>query len=520
MSAFWEAQSARKIVRRIIIEADLILETPAHLGGGEKNGTEMLLLTDALEGKPLLTGASVAGALRHHLLRLEHGYLTTDDSDVRQNKFTWATRLFGSAYDEQYGEQSRVIVDDALGKEKQADDPKNKTPLLEIRDGVRLDGRTRTAEDQKLFSHQVWAAGTPFPLRLEVQFYESDGKGDTLLGALCAALGGFSDGSITLGARKSRGYGRVRMEQARVFDLDLKTKKGLKGWLDLPACLPLPDDTNGVIDFAAFAATYQTNRPTDHRAFFQIEATFALEDSLLIRAGSDVSQMQHLMSAGNPVLSGTSLAGALRARAVKICQTFAPPPPPSEDEKTPKQPELVNGIFGPLGDDKPNEQEERKLKGSRLHVRESVIEQGLTDWVQARVKIDRFTGGAFDTALYDQQPVFAKPETQVCLKVTLRNPQPAEIGLLLLLLKDLWTADLALGGESQVGRGRLRGLGATLVHQWEDQPKDRPKDQLKKMLRRDFTFGQPSDLLPAERIALQDFVQAFVDSPLKEVTHA
>ncbi len=36
------------------------------------------------------------------------------------------------------------------------------------------------------------------------------------------------------------------------------------------------------------------------------------------------------------------------------------------------------------------------------------------------------------------------------------------MGLLLLVLKDLWTEDLPLGGESSVGRGRLRGQKATL----------------------------------------------------------
>ncbi|MGQ9815302.1 MAG: hypothetical protein ACUVR3_09155, partial [Candidatus Roseilinea sp.] len=45
-------------------------------------------------------------------------------------------------------------------------------------------------------------------------------------------------------------------------------------------------------------------------------------------------------------------------------------------------------------------------------------------------------------------------------------PQPgikqSEIGLLLLLLKDLWTGDLPLGGESSVGRGRLKGVQAVI----------------------------------------------------------
>ena len=37
--------------------------------------------------------------------------------------------------------------------------------------------------------------------------------------------------------------------------------------------------------------------------------------------------------------------------------------------------------------------------------------------------------------------------------------------MLLLLLKDLWTGDLPLGGESSIGRGRLRGLEAKLCDQ-------------------------------------------------------
>ncbi len=37
--------------------------------------------------------------------------------------------------------------------------------------------------------------------------------------------------------------------------------------------------------------------------------------------------------------------------------------------------------------------------------------------------------------------------------------------MLLLLLKDLWTGDLPLGGEISVGRGRLRGKSAHLKYQ-------------------------------------------------------
>lgn len=37
------------------------------------------------------------------------------------------------------------------------------------------------------------------------------------------------------------------------------------------------------------------------------------------------------------------------------------------------------------------------------------------------------------------------------------NPKKEEIGLILLNLKDLFTGDIALGGEKSVGRGRFEG---------------------------------------------------------------
>ena len=82
--------------------------------------------------------------------------------------------------------------------------------------------------------------------------------------------------------------------------------------------------------------------------------------------------------------------------------------------------------------------------------------------VQTRVKIDRFTGGAYETGLINEEPLWSSKTAIVGLNLHLRNPADHEVGLLLLVLKDLWTGDVALGGESSVGRGRLAGRSATL----------------------------------------------------------
>ena len=50
----------------------------------------------------------------------------------------------------------------------------------------------------------------------------------------------------------------------------------------------------------------------------------------------------------------------------------------------------------------------------------------------------------------------------VTLEIEIQKPKDAEVGLLLLLLKDLWLGDLPLGGESSIGRGQLAGKSANL----------------------------------------------------------
>jgi hypothetical protein len=84
--------------------------------------------------------------------------------------------------------------------------------------------------------------------------------------------------------------------------------------------------------------------------------------------------------------------------------------------------------------------------------------------IQSRIRIDRFTGGVYPGALFDEQPILGQKTSQPHLELIfeIRKPENAFIGLLLQLLKDLWTEDLPLGGEAGIGRGRLTGLSANL----------------------------------------------------------
>ncbi|MCI0694048.1 RAMP superfamily CRISPR-associated protein [candidate division KSB1 bacterium] len=451
----WSGDESRRIIKRIVVEVDLVLETPAHFGNGDTDDlTDMPLVVDPFDGRtPLLTGASIAGALRSYLRAREKGYgqrlpnpkVKKDKSGVQQERTTCAVKLFGGFRADDEGEQSALIIDDALGKNFG----------VEMRDGVKLNSSSRTAQDDTLYNLELWQAGTIFPLRFELLIREKEDDEQQLKQALTTALFGLTNGSITLGARKRRGYGRVTVEKWRIKTYDLKNLKDEKGglldWIKYGG-EPLKDE-NLVTDIRDALNTTELG---DSRKIFFVYATFSLDGSVLIRSGGgkddtgpDMVHLHALQRDGNvkPILSGTSLAGTLRARALKIANTIG---------TSNKANKLIDSMFGP--DIKPG----IKPGASRVIVEEYVIDNAKTDLVQNRVSIDRFTGGARETALFDQQPAFGGDDTTVTVNIRLLNPEDHEIGLLLLLLKDLWTGDLPLGGESSVGRGRLRGKLAEL----------------------------------------------------------
>lgn len=452
----WSGDKSRKIAARVIVEGDLVLQTPAHFGSGDGSDlTDMPLLVDALDGQtPLLTGASIAGALRSYLREREHGY------DQVANHQSLSVCLFGGLKEDKEGKQSPLVVEDVLGRDYG----------METRSGVKINPKTRTAEEKKLFDVQLWQAGTTFCLRFEL-LCQADNE-THLKEALAAALTGLSDGSITLGMRKRRGYGRVAVSKWRVKRYDLMQPAGLLDWL-AHGHKPLADVSNITEGSDIGQALGVSPWATDNRREFHLEAKFSLDGSLLIRSGGgkdDVGpDMIHLKARqpnGNhePIVSGTSLAGVLRARALRIANTINPD----------KAEELIACIFGPKKDERtPTGKDKKEAWASRLIVKETTIQKARTDLVQSRVSIDRFTGGARETALFDEQPVFGNDQTAVTVGFCLLAPKDHEIGLLLLLLKDLWTGDLPLGGESSVGRGRLKGQLANLnyrdghaTHKW------------------------------------------------------
>lgn len=439
MSGEW--RTSRRIVERIVIEGTLELITATSLSNGDADGlTDISLIKDEVSGNALLTGTSICGALRNYLRECENGFWNENETKIAETLFGWTNDEDGSL--------SLLIIDDAISSKK---------PKTDLRDGVRIDGKTRTAEAGKKFDLEVLEPETEFLLRFELLITEKiEPDKVEYLKALATALKGFELCEINLGGRKRRGYGECKVEKWKVKRYDLKTSSELLEWLKNN-----DKRLNGITEQPILTA-FGILSTTDERNYFELDAAFAIDGSVLIRSGSKISDKYqpdsvHLRSNGKPIISGTTLAGVLRHRAFKICNTVG-----NEIEAK----KFVDRMFGVGMDSRPDDK-----WASRLEIKEKKIkEENTNSLVQTRVKIDRFTGGAFESALFDAAPVFSDGEKEaVRLSFRLRfkhdqdqSEKEAEIGLLLLLLKDLWTSDLAIGGESSIGRGRLKGKTACL----------------------------------------------------------
>ena len=434
---------ARGIIRRIVVEGDLRLCSPAHVGNGEiGEDVDLPIARHPADGNPILRGDSIAGAMRSWLHEYQYGYGATATAAPVH------ALLFGGEAEDPEGALSPLIVDDAL---------LDGEGTVERRDGVAINPQNGTAERKLKFDREFLESGQIFPLRFELVV--TDKTDSALVPLLSLVLSAFEAGDIRIGARKMRGFGRAIADGWRVRTFDATTPRGIGGWLTY-------DDAQRLTTAAApaadcLAAPFVLD---DRRRWIDVSAEFTLNESIMIRSDSpaleDISLDDpddvHLRSRRDGrleyVVSGTSLAGTLRSRARRITRARG------------WEEGLVDSVFGFVS----------KTNGaaSRLAVEEAVVPSAAAvPLVQARTQIEELTGGSFAGALFSEQALFAAG-APFSLSFRLRqssqgDPDSREAALLMLLLKDLWTGDLPIGGASSIGRGTLSGQTASITRRYD-----------------------------------------------------
>ena len=416
---------------KIILKANLELISPLMIGSGESEISDRDILLNK-EGKPFIPASSFMGKLYNELSsdkkKKYFGQKKAGENDKNEEE--------NKAESSKFEHQSYIICDDL----HLSDDSAKNTA---IRDGIRINPETGLVEKETKFDYQVLEPGNHFALEMSINVEPDDNYNDCkeLMKNIVNVL---SNRQFALGGKTSSGFGNLQAQNIKVMEYDFADKKQAAAYL-------LKKETENL-----FSEYIEENPMLNDE--FRINASFQIVNSFLIRSysktpyGSDATQIK---CGDKFVLPGTSLRGALRARAQKILNLLW-------ENKKDEVDMFIAALFGTTSLEKKNEYS----VPSSLYVSETVIDN-VECQLQNRIQIDRFTGGTIESALFDSMPVFPVPNDEaqlVNLTLTIHKPLPSQKGLLLLLLKDLYTSELPIGGEKNVGRGLLKGTKATVTN--------------------------------------------------------
>jgi CRISPR/Cas system CSM-associated protein Csm3 (group 7 of RAMP superfamily) len=425
-----------KIAGKIVIAASFNTISPFVVGKGRSlsEKTDGDVMTDET-GKPYLPASGFAGKLKAFI----KANLAPCKNDL--SEYFWGTEKADGTDDKQEYQShlnlENILTFDEFSKSK-----------IRIRDGVKIDYETGIAKAGAKYDYQVVEPGLSFFLRAEITIradvdFEEISKS---ISQFCAAL---KHDDFSIGALTNHGFGRIANVDFNAWHFNLKEKVHSNYWFNYLTKL----HSHGIISEQYFKVFPEGIEPmvinsleiADQDAF-SITASFNLKNAMIIGTygtQKDDSDKKHLQCNGHDVITGKSIRGALRNRAERVLETL------SADK------ELVCTLFGNV-----NEDDESRTKKGKLRIEETVLEKSKS-FVQNRTRIDRFTGGVRSGALFNSEPIETGEHIKLQFTIS-KKAEPAEKGLLLLLLKDLWTADLAIGGEKNIGRGILQGLTATI----------------------------------------------------------
>ena len=435
---------------RIILET----ETPLVIGSGNKDIKTDSVVAKDINELPYIPATTLAGLIRHSLPEELQEY--------------WMG--FQKKKD---GEGSRIMLSE--GKILSADgnpidglnlDEDAVTRLcheLPIRQHVRINQQGTAVKNGK-FDEEIVPKGVRFCFEIELMA-EKDKPGimDTILSIIQ------SDG-FRIGSGSRSGFGKIEVVGILRRDLDLCVPNELELYLGKSASLAkawegyrlyTPSETK-VSDYILYTLEL---RPVDFMFFGsgfgdeRSDMTFVREPVITWEKGKATIVEQERVI----LIPASSVKGALAHRTAyhynRLEGVFADKKTAEELEKnTGKENKAVKTLFGSEGDRKgKNKQRGNILFSDVIEKQEASLEKKVLN----HVKIDRFTGGAVDGALFSEEVLYA-PGKIFNLELMLRKTAVDEkdgkiVKAFEAALTDLCRGYLALGGGVNRGNGTFKG---------------------------------------------------------------
>jgi CRISPR/Cas system CSM-associated protein Csm3 (group 7 of RAMP superfamily) len=397
-----------KIIKRIYIKALAVLESPAIITAGENLNTDKDINIDK-KGNAVIQGTALAGIFRQYLA----GSCKIKDEPPELKE------LFGNDHSRTADSTlSNIYISDSYIT----------SPKIGKRDGVKLELFNKIAVDQSKYDYEILYPGQKFDIKIEVIIREKHEKYEQAFrNYLAQLLDGLKNSKISIGAKTSRGFGKIKIgENQSITVLDMNKKQDIETWINF--------------DWKTFPSnTTLANLGTavQHEQYITIETELLIEKTLMIRSyaqdPNEESDYRHITEEGKGIIPGTSWAGAFRHHIAKLLL----------DLNTTDYEKIIEELFGFV------DEKTKTARRSSIIFEESKITQAKSLYM-TRVKIDRFTSGAYDSALFNENPNI-KGKTKLTIKV--RKDKEKYIGLIIMAIQDLKHGIMSLGGETSIGRG-------------------------------------------------------------------
>jgi len=433
------SELSKRYVASIVIEAD----TPLRTGG---NKEDLLLDAPVLRDYnelPMILGTSIAGALR-----AEYGEYA-DDVDG----------LFGFQEGER-GAGSRVVVSNAHLIDEKGEAVESlrleKSGFLKlfetlpVREHVRI-GHRGVAEHHGKFDEELCYKGTRWRFELELIGSEGDEREWNRLLTLLSLP------TFRLGAGTRRGYGKLKIVSIHSALFDIRDEAYARKSASLNDVVGEKWTKPEALE-KAFDRYEITLKPDD---FFMFGSGLEDEDADMTPVKEPVIEWREMhdpkLSEEYILVPASSIKGALSHRTAfyfNMSQGIWAEdviPGGEEENHTGESNRAVGELFG-----RAKGKEDKGRKG-RIILSDIFI-QKWEEKVFDHVKIDRFTGGAKDGALFQEKVVATDEVLKMEIVVERLQKIPDEYTEAFeRALLDLVEGRLPLGGNSNRGHGIFRG---------------------------------------------------------------
>lgn len=405
------------------------LESPLSVGNGDDNLTDHDCIRNS-NGDLFIPATSIAGVFSHYLNEEQRNLFAPKietEKSIREKRKEKEYEYFQSPY----------FISDAILASSNVN--------MSIRDGVKLT-ENKTAEKSAKYNFEVIETGAEFDFRIELTIRDGD-NADKMKKIVDILLNGFNSGEIVLGLKSKRGYGKASL--IRVY------KKSFD------------NDIDSLLKFNKYNVKnydeYILKQENLNKNFDYLEVELEQIGGLSIRRYSSKAgeaDFEHIKSNGTPVIPGTSWAGLIRGQVERYVNLI-------ENQFNTKLDVNLDHWFGR------EKQKNSEAVASNIIVEESIIEHS-KEITLTRNKIDRFSGGASNRALFTEKAVF-NGTTKLGIKIkkgityykdnelqedstkSTKNSKVENnskiVGLIALVLKDIDNGLIALGGQTSVGRG-------------------------------------------------------------------